>query len=157
MSIRCLTPSSLALRVSFLCIKTHNNANHEQHRKIRTRHPEPHRRDVSRRAGLYLPGRLDRAGRQHQRRTRTKYLTENDYTTAQINNAIHALRTECDNHHRDLYGNNQAAYEKLRYGHSAKTDAGENAETVKFINWEEPEKNHQAVATKTATALHVGP
>ena len=43
------------------------------------------------------------------------YLTADGYASAQISVAIHKLRTEADNHNRNLYGNNQAVYTLLRY------------------------------------------
>ncbi len=75
-----------------------------------------------------------------------QYLTQCGYTPAQISKAIHALRTEAYNYSRGLYGNNKAVYSLLRYGYDAKTEAGKNAEKVKYINWEEPEKNDFSIA-----------
>lgn len=76
----------------------------------------------------------------------TAYLTRNGYTPDQISRAIHALRTEADNHNRSLYGNNQAVYGLLRYGVPVKIEAGHVTETVHLINWREPEKNDFALA-----------
>ena len=78
-----------------------------------------------------------------------KYLTaylEQTYTPAQISKAIHRLKSEANQHNRSLYDNNKAVYSLLRYGISVKTDVGENSETIKLINWEEPLKNHFAIA-----------
>jgi type I restriction enzyme R subunit len=74
------------------------------------------------------------------------WLTKNGYTSAQIGAALYKLRTEADNHNRTLYGNNQAVYSLLRYGVPVKTEAGKVTETVKLINWEEPEKNDFTIA-----------
>jgi type I restriction enzyme R subunit len=76
----------------------------------------------------------------------TRYLTRRGYSTAQISKAIHALRTEADNHSRGLYGNNKAVYNLLRYGVPMKIEAGKVTETVHLINWAEPEKNDFAIA-----------
>ena len=76
----------------------------------------------------------------------TAYLTEAGYTPAQISSAIYKLRTEADNHSRNLYGNNQAVYSLLRYGVPVKIEAGKVTETVHLINWKEPEKNDFAIA-----------
>ena len=76
----------------------------------------------------------------------TAYLTRNGYTTAQISAALYKLRTEADNHSRSLYGNNQEVYKLLRYGVPVKTEAGKVTETVKLINWREPEENDFAIA-----------
>ncbi len=74
------------------------------------------------------------------------FLSRNGYSVAQINKAIHALRTEADNHSRNLYGNNKAVYNLLRYGVPVKIEAGKVTETVHLINWAEPEKNDFAIA-----------
>jgi len=76
----------------------------------------------------------------------TDYLNRCGYTPAQIAKATHELRTEADNHSRSLYDNNKAVNSLLRYGVQVLTEAGENTETVKLINWDEPEKNDFAVA-----------
>jgi len=74
------------------------------------------------------------------------YLTRCGYTPAQIAKATHELRTEADNHSRSLYDNNQAVYSLLRYGVPVLTEAGQNTETVRLIDWAEPEKNDFAIA-----------
>ena len=74
------------------------------------------------------------------------YLTRNGYTHEQISAALYKLRTEADNHSRSLYANNQAVYSLLRYGVPVKIEAGEVTETVRLINWKEPEKNDFAIA-----------
>src|ERR1035438_6339745 len=76
----------------------------------------------------------------------TAYLAGRGYTSAQISVALYKLRTEADNHNRNLYGNNQAVYSLLRYGVPVKVEAGKPAETVHLINWREPEKNDFAIA-----------
>ncbi len=74
------------------------------------------------------------------------WLTKSGYTPAQISVALHKLRTEADNHNRTLYGNNQAVYNLLRYGVGVKIEAGQITETVRLINWQEPEENDFAMA-----------
>ena len=74
------------------------------------------------------------------------WLTKSGYTAPQISAALHQLRTEADNHGRNLYGNNQAVYSLLRYGVPVKTEAGKVTETVRLINWQEPEQNDFAIA-----------
>lgn len=76
----------------------------------------------------------------------TDWLRKSGYTPAQISVALYKLRTEAGNHSRTLYGNNQAVYQLLRYGVPVQTAAGQNHETVHFINWGEPEKNDFAIA-----------
>ncbi|MFZ5922099.1 MAG: type I restriction endonuclease subunit R [Chloroflexota bacterium] len=74
------------------------------------------------------------------------YLQKNGYSSAQINRALDLLRREADNHNRNLYGNNQAVYNLLRYGVPVKVEAGKVTETVHLINWGEPGKNDFAIA-----------
>lgn len=74
------------------------------------------------------------------------WLTKNGYSPAQISVALHKLRTETDNHNRTLYGNNQAVYSLLRYGVPVKIEAGKVTETVRLINWDQPEQNDFAIA-----------
>jgi len=76
----------------------------------------------------------------------TAHLTKSGYTPAQISKAIHALRTEADNHSRSLYANNKAVYGRLRYGVPVKLSAGKVTETVHLINWREPGANDFAIA-----------
>jgi type I restriction enzyme R subunit len=76
----------------------------------------------------------------------TEYLTRCGYTPAQISVALYKLRTEADNHSRSLYENNKAVYSLLRYGVPVKIEAGKVTESVRLINWEEPEENDFAIA-----------
>jgi len=90
----------------------------------------------------YLGDWTDREGNSNiEEDLLTAYLRRNDYTPAQISAALFRLRAEADNHHRDLYANNQAVYNLLRYGVPVKTVAGEVTTTVHLINWQEPERN----------------
>ncbi|MBL1265847.1 type I restriction endonuclease subunit R [Methylomicrobium sp. RS1] len=74
------------------------------------------------------------------------YLDRSGYSSAEIGSALHKLRTEADNHSRNLYHNNQAVYKLLRYGVQIKTEAGKATETVHLINWQAPDKNDFAIA-----------
>lgn len=76
----------------------------------------------------------------------TAWLTKCGYTAAQIGRALDALHREAGNHGRNLYGNNQAVYSRLRYGVPVKTEAGKVTETVHLIDWKEPERNDFAIA-----------
>ena len=71
---------------------------------------------------------------------------KNRHSAAQIAAAIYKLQTEATNHTRNLYGNNQAVYNLLRYGVPVKLEARQTTETVHLINWREPEKNDFAIA-----------
>jgi len=74
------------------------------------------------------------------------YLKSENYSDAQISNAIYKLRTEADNPNRSLYANNESVYSLLRYGVQVITNVGEVTDTIQLINWAEPEKNHFAIA-----------
>jgi type I restriction enzyme, R subunit len=76
----------------------------------------------------------------------TAWLKGNHYTQPQINNAILKLHSAADNHSKNLYENNQAVYNLLRYGVPVKIEAGKVTETVHLINWQEPEKNDFVIA-----------
>ena len=75
-----------------------------------------------------------------------KYLAGSGCTQEQIARAIHALQTEATNYHRSLYNNNKAVYSLLRYGVNVKVAAGENADTVHLIDWDNPTANSFAIA-----------
>lgn len=74
------------------------------------------------------------------------YLAKAGYAQEQINQAIHKLQVEAGNHNRSLYQNNKEVYSLLRYGVQVKVEAGQNNDTIKFINWENPEANDFAIA-----------
>lgn len=95
----------------------------------------------------YLGDWTDRTGNSHiEDGLITDYLTETGYSPAQISRALDLLRRDADRHGRSLYDNNKAVYGLLRYGVPLKTQAGAVNETVHLVNWNEPEKNHFALA-----------
>ena len=95
----------------------------------------------------YLGDWTDRDGNSNiEEALLTDYLRKRGYTLAQIGVALYKLRTEADNPNRSLYDNNKAVYGLLRYGVPVKTEAGQFTETVRLINWEQPEKNDFAIA-----------
>ena len=90
----------------------------------------------------YLGDWSDRAGNSNvEEELLTAYLARAGYSSEQISRAIYLLRTEADNPNRSLYENNKSVYSLLRYGVGVKVEAGKVTETVKLINWEQPEKN----------------
>ncbi len=77
----------------------------------------------------------------------TTYLTRCAvYSPEQISRAIYLLKLEAENPNRSLYDNNKAVYSLLRYGVPVKIEAGKVTETVKLINWDQPEENDFAIA-----------
>ena len=75
-----------------------------------------------------------------------KYLRSAGYSESQINRAIYLLKTEANNPNRSLYDNNKAVYSMLRYGVDVKVEAGAVSDTIKLVNWSNPESNHFAIA-----------
>jgi len=75
-----------------------------------------------------------------------KFLVKKKYSEVLINRAINMLRTTANNYNESLYNNNKNTYSLLRYGVQVKEEAGENFDTVKFIDWKNPEANHFAIA-----------
>jgi type I restriction enzyme R subunit len=95
----------------------------------------------------YLGDWSDRPGNSNVEEQLLKdYLTKCNYSSEQINRAIYLLKTEAENPNRRLYENNKAVYSFLRYGVPVKIEAGKVTDTVKLINWEEPEKNDFVLA-----------
>ena len=76
----------------------------------------------------------------------TDWLTKRGHSSEQISRAIYLLRLEADNPNRSLYDNNKAVYSYLRYGVPVKVEAGKVTETVKVVDWQNPEANGVAAA-----------
>ena len=76
----------------------------------------------------------------------TAYLAKCGYKPPQIAKALYELRAEAGNSNRNLYDNNKQVYSLLRYGVPVKIEAGKVTETIKLINWEQPEQNDFALA-----------
>jgi type I restriction enzyme, R subunit len=97
----------------------------------------------------YLGDWSDRPGNSNiEERLLKEYLAKCSYSPEQISRAIYLLNTEAKNPTRSLYENNKAVYSLLRYGVPVKIEAGKVTDTVKLINWAEPEKNDFAVAAE---------
>lgn len=76
----------------------------------------------------------------------TAHLTKAGYSSAQINQAIHQLRTEADHPGRSLYDTNKTVYSLLRYGVKVQTEVGKNTDNVNLIDWQNPLNNDFAIA-----------
>ena len=75
-----------------------------------------------------------------------RYLTEKGYNQTLITKALYELGFAANNYNESLYTNNKNVYKQLRYGVQVKAEAGENFETVRLINWQNPGKNNFAIA-----------
>lgn len=95
----------------------------------------------------YLGDWTDRPGNSNvEEEILLAYLVTAGYSKEQAQRAVYLLKNEAGNPNRSLYDNNKAVYSMLRYGVPVKVEAGRNSETVKFIDWEHPERNDFAVA-----------
>lgn len=73
-----------------------------------------------------------------------EYLSEQCYSDELIRRAINSLIEAAKK--PDLYYANKDVYSLLRYGASVKENVSVHNQTVKFINWDEPEKNKFYIA-----------
>lgn len=81
-----------------------------------------------------------------------KYLLRKGYSEAQSKKAIFELKQVATNFNDSLYTTNKEVYKKLRYGVQIKVSAGDNYETVKFVNWKDPEDNDFYIAEEVTVA-----
>jgi type I restriction enzyme R subunit len=75
-----------------------------------------------------------------------KFLVKKNYSQTLISRAIDELNTIANNPNESLYNNNKNTYSLLRYGVQVLENAGENYETINFIDWQNPEENDFAIA-----------
>ncbi len=76
----------------------------------------------------------------------TSYLKKKGCSDALINKGIHELQSASKKYNADLYTVNKDVYKILHYGKSIKVEAGQNRETIHFIDWNNPEENDFAIA-----------
>ncbi len=75
-----------------------------------------------------------------------KYLLTKGYSEVLINKAISEFQNATKNQQDDLYTLNKKIYKILRYGVQIKAEAGQQNQTVHFIDWKNPESNHFGIA-----------
>ncbi len=76
-----------------------------------------------------------------------KYLVSTGkYSEKVIDKAIRELQKTAINQTQELFDINRDVYGRLRYGISIKEDFGENSTQVDYIDWENIDKNHFAIA-----------
>lgn len=84
----------------------------------------------------YLGNWKDRVGNSNiEQNWLTDYLLDKSYEMPVIKKAIFELKTIAGNFNDSLYTTNKNVYEKLRYGIKVKAEAGDNFQTVHFIDW----------------------
>ncbi|MBX9636047.1 MAG: HsdR family type I site-specific deoxyribonuclease [Nitrosomonas sp.] len=76
----------------------------------------------------------------------TEYLLAQGYDHDQISKALDKLQSAANHHGQDLYHNNKAVYQLLRYGVQTKTEAGLPTDTVYLIDWQHPKQNRFYIA-----------
>ena len=74
------------------------------------------------------------------------FLAAQGHIQVLITRAIKQLKDAAGDPNESLYNNNKNTYSLLRYGAKVKVQAGDNYETVPFIDWKNPENNHFAIA-----------
>lgn len=95
----------------------------------------------------YLGNWEDRSGNSNiEEELLTNHLTKKGYSLTHITKALHELRITANNYNESLYTNNKNVYKLLRYGVQVKAEVGENFETVRLIDRQNPEKNDFAIA-----------
>ena len=94
----------------------------------------------------YLGDWSDRTNSNVDEALAAAHLTRSGYAAEHISRALYLLRKEADHPTRNLYENNKAVYELLRYGVPVKTEAGQLTQTVHLIDWAHPENNDFALA-----------
>lgn len=75
-----------------------------------------------------------------------KYLARKGYSDGHISKAIFEFQQIATNFNDSLYTTNKNVYSKLRNGVKVKVSAGENYDTVKLINWQDPTDNDFYIA-----------
>lgn len=75
------------------------------------------------------------------------FLKQQGYTETLIQKAVNTLQAETTSLlGQSLYDANKAVYSYLRYGIKVRPDVGENKETIKLVDWKNPNNNHFAIA-----------
>jgi len=80
----------------------------------------------------------------------TSYLQKNGYNQTLIAKAIYEIKKAAGVQNKNLYGINKDVYTILRYGAKVREDVGENTQTVRLIDWENPNNNHFAIAEEVS-------
>jgi type I restriction enzyme R subunit len=83
------------------------------------------------------------------------FLKRQGYSDALAGKAVDELQKAAGDQSKDLYYVNRDVYGLLRYGARVKLDAGASTESVWFIDWQNPQNNHFAIAEEvTVVGAH---
>jgi len=80
------------------------------------------------------------------------WLRGQGYDEQLIKRALFQLEREAHDQSKSLYDRNRAVYGLLRYGVKVKAEVGEYTETVRLIDWHDPENNDFAIAEEVTVA-----
>lgn len=78
------------------------------------------------------------------------WLERRGHGTAQIDRALDILGRDLGHTGRDLYNDNYALYQRLRYGVPVRSEAGQVTESVFLIDWDNPKANDFAIAEEVS-------
>ena len=85
-----------------------------------------------------------------------KSLKDRGYSTVLVDRAIEDLVRVSRDTTKNLYERNRNVYNLLRYGAKVKPDPQSPFETVWFIDWQNVESNHFAIAEEVTVRIRVG-
>lgn len=80
------------------------------------------------------------------------FLLAQGYSHEVIKKAIEKLKKVTENQQKSLYDKNKEFYELLRYGHDVKPSVSDKSVHVNFVDWNNPENNHFAIAEEVTVA-----
>jgi type I site-specific restriction-modification system R (restriction) subunit len=101
----------------------------------------------------YLGNWIEREGNSNiETRLLRGWLKKRGVEDTLITRALHLFSKIAGDTSKSPYDRNRAIHEMLRYGVKVKPDVGENTETVWLIDWQNPERNHFAIAEEVAVA-----
>ncbi len=78
------------------------------------------------------------------------HLHESGYNDTLIRKAIAEIVKAAGVQNKNLYSINKDVYTILRYGAKVREDVGENTQTVRLIDWDNPNNNHFAIAEEVS-------
>lgn len=81
-----------------------------------------------------------------------RFLKEQRVRDPLADRVLHELNKVAGDQSKSLYDVNKEVYELLRFGVKIKEERGKNTRTVMLINWEEPLKNHFAIAEEVTVS-----
>ncbi|SKC49461.1 type I restriction endonuclease subunit R [Paraburkholderia hospita] len=101
----------------------------------------------------YLGNWIDRPGNRNiETSLLSAFLKKQGYDDALATRAIHALDKAAGDQSKSIYDRNKAVYELLRYGVKVKPEIGENAQTVRLVDWKQPINNDFAIAEEVTVS-----